>query len=99
MWCWVQKKVSARVPAEVGPGQPGVWWAGADWRLLSAVSSHPVTLQHTDTDHGQGQPHAPDQQHEVPGQDGEVATLKINRSVSFQKRLPTSNPKSICEAT
>ena len=32
--------------------------------------------------HGQGQPHLADQQHEVPGQDGEVAALQVYRRVS-----------------
>ena len=31
---------------------------------------------------GQGQPHSPDQQHEVPGQDGAVAALQVYRGVS-----------------
>ena len=32
--------------------------------------------------HGQRQPQPSDQQHEVPGQDGEVAALQVHRGVS-----------------
>ena len=44
---------------------------------------HPAPhSDHHHPDHGQGQPQPPDQQHEVPGQDGEMASLQVYRGVS-----------------
>ena len=54
-------------------------WQAADRRQSAEFSLPPHCSLLT---HGQGQPEAPVRQHEVPGQDGEVAAVTVCPGVS-----------------
>ena len=71
--------------------QCGGWRRSAGVRLRPPASSSSTLApaQHSSQHryHGQGQPHPADQQHALPGQDGAVAALQVDRGVSVHSVL------------
>ena len=72
-----------RGSVEAGGGRP------ARLRPPASSSSTLAPAQHSSQHryHGQGQPHPADQQHALPGQDGAVAALQVDRGVSVHSVL------------
>ena len=78
---------------------PGPYCAGAGVTVSVSVTDSLAAAQHSDHHHGQGESEAADWQHEVPVQDGALASIKIHPSVSIQDRNHDRVVKSPLESS